>query len=91
VKLGRSVIRLVFCGLLSVSFSVDAQPSKKVPHISYLSSASASVAALGVDTSREGLRQLGYVEGQNILVEWKHADGKLDRLGELAGISAFES
>src|SRR5439155_666230 len=44
----------------------------------------ASAAAPRVDAFRQGLRELGYVEGQNIVVEYRYADGNLDRMADLA-------
>jgi len=67
--------------LSALSFSVEAQPPKKVPRIGYLASTSPS----GTDDAfRHGLRELGYVEGSSIVVEYRYADGKIDRLPELA-------
>ena len=70
--------------LLTISFSVEAQQPKKLPRIGYLTAGSASAADLNIEAFREGLRQLGYIEGNNIVVECRYADGKTDRLRELA-------
>jgi putative tryptophan/tyrosine transport system substrate-binding protein len=65
--------------LLALSFPVNAQQLKKVPRIGFLS------AAPSIDPAfLEGLRYLGYVDGKNIVVEPRSAEGKLDRLSELA-------
>jgi putative ABC transport system substrate-binding protein len=70
--------------LLAVSFPVEAQQSKIVPRIGYLSSTSPSAGASRIEAFRQGLRELGYVEGENRLIEWRYAEGKLDRLPALA-------
>ena len=70
--------------LLTLSFLADAQQPKKVPRIGYLSATSPSVNPTRIEAFRQGLRELGYVEGKNIIIEWRYAEGKLDRVGELA-------
>ena len=62
----------------------QAQQPKKVPRIGYLSATSPSVNPTRIEAFRQGLRELGYVEGKNIIIEWRYAEGKLDRVGELA-------
>jgi putative ABC transport system substrate-binding protein len=61
-----------------------AQQAAKVPRIGYLSATSPSTVSDRTDAFRQGLRELGYVEGKNILIEWRYAEGKLDRLPALA-------
>ena len=68
--------------LLSIS-AVEAQ-EKKVPRIGFLSSTSATTAARNLEAFREGLHEFGYAEGKNIVIEYRWAEGKLDRLPELA-------
>jgi len=70
--------------LLALCVSAEAQPITKVPRIGFLSATSPSAIAARVEGFRHGLRELGYMEGKNILIEWRYAEGKLDRLGELA-------
>src|SRR4030095_10793807 len=69
--------------LFALSVSVDAQQPKKVPRIGFLTAASASSQASRLDAFRQGLRELGYVEGKNIVIEYRYAEG-LDRLPALA-------
>jgi ABC-type uncharacterized transport system substrate-binding protein len=64
--------------------SAQAQQPKKLPRIRYLSSTSASATSSRINAFHEGLRELGYVEGKNLVIEWRFAEGKLDRLLALA-------
>jgi putative ABC transport system substrate-binding protein len=71
--------------LLALCLSAQAQQSKKVPRVGYLSVLSPSSDAARFEAFRQGLRELGYIEGQNIAIEPRYAEGKLARLPELAG------
>ena len=62
----------------------QAQQAMKVPRIGFLGSASPSAASARIEALRQGLRELGYVDGQNIVIEQRYAEEKLDRLNELA-------
>jgi len=62
----------------------EAQQFKKVPRIGYLVSGSSSSEAPRLKAFREGLSQLGYVEGQNIIIEYRYGDGRPARLPDLA-------
>jgi len=64
--------------------TVGAQQPKKVPRIGYLSSASPAFESSRAESIRQGLRELGYIEGQNIAIEYRYGEGKFDRLPELA-------
>jgi putative ABC transport system substrate-binding protein len=64
--------------------SAEAQQPRKIPRIGYLITSSPSAIAPRMDAFQQGLRELGYVEGKNIVIERRHAEGKLDRLPELA-------
>jgi ABC-type uncharacterized transport system substrate-binding protein len=70
--------------LLALCLPAQAQQPKKVPRIAYLTAASAPSQAPRLEAFRQGLRGLGYVEGQNINIEYRYAEGKLDRLPALA-------
>jgi putative tryptophan/tyrosine transport system substrate-binding protein len=72
--------------MLAMSGAVaHAQQTKKVARIGYLSPLSASRSTAGVEAFRQGLRESGYVEGKNILIEYRWSEGgNLDRLPELA-------
>jgi ABC-type uncharacterized transport system substrate-binding protein len=70
--------------LLAVAVINEAQQPTKIPRIGYLNTASLSSVAARVEAFRQGLRELGYVEGKNIVIEERHAEGKPDRLSALA-------
>jgi putative ABC transport system substrate-binding protein len=69
--------------ILAFFHLVGAQPTK-VPRIGYLGGVSPSTNAALIEAFRQGLRELGYVEGKNIVIEWRHHEGKVDRLPALA-------
>ena len=77
-------ICLLTAALLSTVPFVEAQQAKKVPLIGYLSAFDPATESARSEAIRLALRELGYIEGQNIAIEYRYADGKLDRLPELA-------
>jgi len=62
----------------------EAQQPTKIPSIGYLTTPLLSANAARVEAFHQGLRELGYVEGKNIVIEWRSAEGKLDRAPALA-------
>jgi putative ABC transport system substrate-binding protein len=70
--------------LLAVAVIAEAQQPKKVSRIGYLSSTDPATESTRSEAIRLALRDRGYVEGQNIATEYRYAEGKLDRLPELA-------
>ena len=70
--------------ILAPVLFAHAQQPKKVPRIGFLTAGSVSTNKSRIDAFREGLRDLGYVEGKNILIEYRYAEGKLDRFTDLA-------
>src|SRR5215510_11412453 len=70
--------------LYALCSSAEAQQAMKMPRIGFLSATSSSTTAARVEAFRQGLRELGYVEGENIAIEWRYAEGKQDRLPDLA-------
>src|SRR5947208_12290062 len=77
----KKIICLALCAmLLALSFPVHAQQPKKIPRIGYLGAGSPPVDKAFL----QGLRDLGYIEGQNIAIEYRFADGKNERLPGLA-------
>jgi putative tryptophan/tyrosine transport system substrate-binding protein len=76
---------LAFCAILSALCSIaSAQQPKKVPVIGVVLPDTASSYASYLAALLQGLRELSYVEGQNIYIEYRYADGKLDRVPQLA-------
>src|SRR5215813_1513181 len=81
----KKIMVLTLCAMLLLpSVSVDAQQPKKVPRIRFLRGASVSSIGARIEAFRHGLRELGYVEGKNIVIEWRYGEEKLDRLPALA-------
>lgn len=75
----------IFAALLSAfGQAAAAQQPIKSPHIGYLGGGSPSIARLNIEALRLGLKDLGYVEGKNIRITYRFAEGKIDRLPELA-------
>jgi putative ABC transport system substrate-binding protein len=70
--------------ILACAHLAQAQQAKKVPRIGFLSAASPASLTARAEAFRQGLRELGYVEGKNIVIEYRYAEGKLDRLPALA-------
>jgi len=76
---------ILFAGaVLAIAVIGEAQQPKQVPRIGFLTAAPFSALAARNEAFRQGLRELGYVEGKNIVIEWRSAEGKLDRLPALA-------
>jgi ABC-type uncharacterized transport system substrate-binding protein len=75
---------LVAVAVLAVGVIAEAQQPGKLPRIGLLFTNESSPPSPNVETFRQGLRELGYVEGKNILLEYRYAEGKLDRLPHLA-------
>jgi putative ABC transport system substrate-binding protein len=70
--------------LLALSLPAEAQQPPKVPRIGFLTGQSLSDISARVEAFRQGLRDLGYVEGKNIVIEYRSAEGKFDRIPALA-------
>ena len=82
----KKITGLTLCAsLFALCVSVEAQlPPKKVPRIGLLVATTRSAQLSRVEAFRRGLRELGYIEGQNITLEYRYAEGKLDRLSAFA-------
>ena len=78
--------RLIFAlvlSLLTMSFEVNAQPAAKVPRVGFLWTGSSSVPSPFIEAFRQELNGLGWVDGQNVIVEYRYAEGKAERFPEL--------
>ena len=77
--------------LFPLCSSANAQQPKKIPRIGYLGIGAPSASPARIEAFRQGLRELGYVEGKNIVIEHRYAEGKIDRLqaivAELVGLN----
>jgi ABC-type uncharacterized transport system substrate-binding protein len=80
----RAFLALVPGSLLAAPLTAEGQQAGKVWRVGLLSSASASAAVARTDAFKDGLRELGYIEGQNLAIEYRWAEGREDRLSALA-------
>ncbi len=74
----------LYATLFALGIPADAQQSGKIPRIGVLVSATPSTAARRVEAFQRGLRELGYLEGKNIVLEYRYAEGKLEPVPKLA-------
>src|SRR6266481_6195429 len=74
-----TLVTLASCGAVAT-----AQQPAKIPRIGFQLDSSPSAVSARLEAFRQGLRELGYVEGKNIVIEWRSAEGKPDRRSELA-------
>ena len=79
----RVVVWLLPTVLLTTALPAEAQPAK-TPRIGYLTGSSISAITDRTEAFRQGLHELSYIDGKNIVIEWKSAEGKIDRLPALA-------
>src|SRR5262245_22847918 len=79
-----AVFLLTLCSLLRAASPVSGQQPTRIPKIVYFSASSAASQLPRVESLKQGLRDLGYIESKTILVEQRYGDGKLDRAGALA-------
>ena len=77
-------IPLMALAILGTPLAGEPQQAAKGPRIGFLSASSQSAEASRVQAFRQGLRELGYIEGENIIIEYRWAEGKVDRLSSLA-------
>ena len=80
----RMFLVTVAGGLLAPPLAVDAQPAAKVYRIGMLERTSPAINAANLDAFRRGLRDAGYVEGKNLVIEYRSAEGRDDRFPDLA-------
>jgi len=83
--MNRGITRIALCAiLLFLHFPADAQQPARTPRIGILIAPSASSFSARVEALRRRLRELGYVEGKNIVIEYRYAEGKIERVPDLA-------
>ena len=80
----RKLLVALGAGALSAPLACLAQQQGKVWRIGFLGSTSAAGYAAPIDAMRKGLREFGYIEGKNIVFEWRFAEGSYERLPGLA-------
>ena len=78
----KNISCVMLCAMLfALCLSAEAQQAtKRIPRVGFLSLNTAFVQKDRVEAFREALRKLGYVEGQNIIIDYRFADGKSERL-----------
>src|ERR1700745_3323392 len=83
--MNRKITGLALCAVLcALCFLAEAQQTAKIPRIGYVSgTGNASNPGPNVEAFRQGLRDLGYVEGKNILIEYRYIEGNVDRIPSL--------
>src|SRR5262245_19646949 len=81
-RIGLTVVLVL--SFTVVPLATGAQQASRVPRIGYLSAGALTTASTFENAFRQGLRELGYVEDQNIAIEYRWAAGKYERLPELA-------
>jgi putative ABC transport system substrate-binding protein len=82
-KIKAKVLFALLASILLVPFAHAQQPTK-IPRIGFQLDSPVSAVAARIEGFRQGLRELGYIEGKNILIEWRSAEGKPERRSELA-------
>src|SRR5216117_3066607 len=70
--------------ILATAHLAQAQQPTKIPRIGYLGASPPTTNPARIEAFRRGLRELGYVEEKNIVIEWRYAEGKPDGLPALA-------
>ena len=80
----RTFIATLTGGLLAAPLAAEAQPPSQVPRIGFLATNSPAEYPDLLEAFRQGLRDLGYVEGQNIAIEYRWAEGRVERFSDFA-------
>jgi putative ABC transport system substrate-binding protein len=80
----RRFLLTSLAGVLAAPLAAEAQRATKVYRVGFLGAASAAQYTRQIDGMRQGLRELGYIEGQNLSIEYRWAEGKYERLHDLA-------
>src|SRR5262245_1111744 len=84
-SMSKNALRVTLAAILfALSFPAQAQQPKKIWRLGYLSGTDPATDVPRTEGIRQRLREHGYAEEQSIVIEYRHAEGKLDRLPELA-------
>jgi putative ABC transport system substrate-binding protein len=81
---GKIGVWLLITALLTTVSPAEAQQVTKIPRIGYLAGGDAAPESARSEAIRRALGELGYIEGQNIAIEYRYAEGKADRFSQLA-------
>ena len=82
--MNKKLFSIVALLVLAIGTFAEAQQAGKIPRIGFLDSSTASGMAVLVETFRQELSKLGWIEGKNITIEYRFADQKFERILELA-------
>jgi putative ABC transport system substrate-binding protein len=83
--MNKKLLCISLCAVLfALSFPAEAQQPTKIPRIGFVGFPGSSANSARNEAFRQGLREHGYVEGKNLVIEWRFAEGKLDRVPALA-------
>jgi Skp family chaperone for outer membrane proteins len=75
--MSKKIVRFALLAMLfALCLSAESQQAKKVPRIGYLSTSDAATESARAEAIRLALRELGYIEGQNIAFEYRYGEGK---------------
>jgi putative ABC transport system substrate-binding protein len=81
----NNIYCLALCAmLLALSFPAEAQQPKKTARIGYLLASTPSAAAHNIEAFRQGMRELGYVEGKTFVLELRYGEARAERIAEFA-------
>jgi putative tryptophan/tyrosine transport system substrate-binding protein len=80
----KTVLLMISFVLGNIQFADAQQLEGRLPRIGFLGAATASALVPRLDAFRQGLQDLGYIEGKNIAIEYRYADGNADRIPDLA-------
>ena len=80
----RDFLSTIAIGIVASQSASEAQPASQVPRIGVLGTATASLMSTWLAAFRDGLRERGYVDGQNIAIEYRWGEGKPERFPSLA-------
>jgi putative tryptophan/tyrosine transport system substrate-binding protein len=85
LRMSKRIFCFPLCAILfALCSSVEAQQPKKIPRIGYLSNTDPAGESTRSEAIRVALRELGYIEGQNIAIDYRYTEGKVDRAPQLA-------